>query len=520
MSDRLMIPALPAAVVSPLRTPSSRGILLPAALTCGAVLLLYARSLVGPVVYYDDFQILAQSWTWERTRDGIWVPQNEHAMPLGRLFCFALEYLAGRLPLLPFVTGLVGPLALLVGLRLVYVFVRREMGQPFYALLVVVLFGVTTVYHQAVWWFAASFAILALDTMLLGLLAAQRWRQTGRAIYLDLTVLACLLAPGWFAIGMLAGPLCCLYLLPRDVGWAEGRGPPAGVVSLVPRPTLQASPNRSTRHWSFLPLLGTALFLAVSLPRTAETIMHLGHYGEETAVQAFRPRVGLEYALRSIVDNLLLGVVGIAGVALPVWCVVGVLIVVGVGGIWWWRQATDRRLMLLGLGLIGSSYLLVYSARSGWAYDQMIEPNFSRYHLLPHLGLVLFFCGGLPGRAGRWLVLNDEATLSQRQRRLVYVLIGVCFLVQLPRGLICGSPTGWYQVELVRDQRAVLHRIEEVDALCRQHHISTAAARQALGKLDIPCSIEVIDGWEFLRGSDDPWPLPPEEVKRLLEGTP
>src|SRR5262245_41670461 len=105
MSDRLMIPTLPSPLAAPL-TPSRWGILLPVTLVCGAFLLQYMRSLVSPVVFYDDFQILAQSWTWERTCDGLWVPQNEHAMPLGRLLCFALECLAGRLPFLSLVTCL------------------------------------------------------------------------------------------------------------------------------------------------------------------------------------------------------------------------------------------------------------------------------------------------------------------------------------------------------------------------------------------------------------------------------
>jgi hypothetical protein len=428
----------------------------------------------------------------------LWVPQNEHAMPLGRLFCFGLERLAGRLPALPFVISWVGPVALLAGLFLVYLFVRRELGHPLYGLLAVVLFGVTTLYHQAVWWFAASFAILSLDTILLGLLAAQRWRQTGRAIYLDLTVLACLLAPGWFAIGVLAGPLCFLYLLPRISDPGTGR---------------------STRHWSFLPLLGTALFLAVSLPRTAETIMHLKHYDGQTAVDAFQPRVGLEYTLRSVVDNLILGLIGVAGVEWPLWCVVVVLAGLIAVGAWWWRQSPDRRLMLLGLGLIGSSYLLVYSARAAWPYYRMTQPEFSRYHLLPQLGLILFFCGGLPGRAGRWFALNSDGVLSVKQRRLVYGLILGCFVVNLPRGLICGSPTGWEMFSGVRDQLAVLRRVEEVDALCRRHHISAAEARQALGRLNVPWSLDVIDGWELLIGSDDPRPLPQEEVKRLLDAS-
>jgi hypothetical protein len=481
--------------LAPAFEPERRGIALPILLTCAAVLLLYVRSLAAPVLYFDDFQILTQSRTWERTRDGLWVPQNEHAMPLGRLLCFALERLAGRLPVLPFVISWVGPLALLSGLILVYIFVRRELHHPFYGLLAVVLFGVTTVYHQSVWWFAASFAVLSLDTILLGLLAAQRWRLTGRAVYLDLTVLACLLAPGWFAIGVLAGPLCCLYLLPR--GGAPGMG-------------------RSTRHWSFLPLLGTALFLAVSLPRTAETIMHLNHYQGQSAVEAFQPRVGLVYTLRSIVDNLLLGVIGIAGVALPLWCVVPVLAGVLAAGVWWWRQTPDRRLLLLGLGLIGGSYLLVYSARSAWSYSSMTEPAFSRYHLLPQLGLVLFFCGGLPGRAGRWFAWPTEGVLTAKQTQLVYRLIFGCFVMNLSRGLICGSPTGWMIFSGVHDQLATLRHIEEVDARCRAHHIGAAEARQALWRLNIPWSENLIDGWELLIGSDDPQPLPREEVQRIL----
>ncbi|MGH7174540.1 MAG: hypothetical protein ACRELG_30095, partial [Gemmataceae bacterium] len=130
--------------------------------------------------------------------------------------------------------------------------------------------------------------------------------------------------------------------------------------------------------------------------------------------------------------------------------------------------------------------------------------------------LVLFFCGGLPARAGRWFTLDATGSLSVRQHRLLYGLIGVCFLVQLPRGLLCASPTGWDQFAEVRAQQATLRRIDEVEARCRRYHLSAAAARQALGKLDVPLSTDVIDGWEFLIGSDDPHPLPPEEVKRLL----
>jgi hypothetical protein len=483
---------------------SPRSIFRPLLLTFAAFVLLHGRSLIGPVIYYDDFQILAQSRTWQRTCEGLWAPQNEHAMPLGRLFCFALEMLAGRLTLLPLFTCLVGPAALLLGFWLVYVFVRRELGHPFYAVLAVVLFAVTSVYNQAVCWFAASFAIFSLDTMLLGLLACQRWRQTGRGLYLDLSVLACVLAPGWFALGILAGPLCCLYLLPPD----EWR-----VASGEWRERRTFFTRHSTRHWTLLPLAGTALFLAVSLPRAGEAILHAGHYQGRSAVEAFHPLTGLTFTARSLIDNLLLGLVGATGVALPWWCIAVILPAVVAVAAWWWRQACDRRLMLLGLGLIGSSYLLCYSARALWGYERMVEPPFARYHLLPHLGLVLFFCGGLPGRG---VALDADGSIASRQRRFLCWLIGVSFLLQLPRGLLFSSPTDWRQFAQVREQQAALRRIEEVDSRCRQYHISAADARQALGRLNVPLSLDVIDGWEFLVGSDDPRALPPEEVKRLL----
>lgn len=483
------------------RSSLSKGIAWPFFLACLAFLILQGRSLVGPVLCGDDFDILSHERTWQRTCDSFWLPQNEHAMPLGRVLCFGLEWVAGSLSHLPFLTCLVGPSALLMALGLLYVFVLRELNHPFYALLSVVLFAVTSIYHQAVWWFAACFALLSVITLLLGLLAAQRWRRQGGVFSLALCVLACLLAPGWFALGILAGPLCCLYLLPPT---SSANRTASGSVRWLPSPT------------AFLPLVGTALFLALVLPRAGNAILHTGHYGERTALQAFNAWFGLGFTARSLVDNLLLGLFGVTNVALPLACVVPLLIAMIAAAVWWWRQARDHRLMLLGVGMIGSAYLLCYSARAQWEYRRMVEPAFARYHLLPYLGLVLFFCGGLPGRAGRWFMLDEAEAIPPRQRRFFYKLIGILLIVHLPRGLLCGSPTGWTQFAEVRAQQAALRRIEEVDTRCRRYHISAESARQALGRFEVPLSLGVGDGWDFLIGSDDPHPLPPEQVKRLL----
>src|SRR5438552_17927781 len=82
-------------------------------------------NLVERAIWHDDFQILAQSWTWQKTSAGLWVPQNEHTMPLGRLLTYALDLLAGTATNLPLAAAVVGPVALLLGLPLVHRLVSR-----------------------------------------------------------------------------------------------------------------------------------------------------------------------------------------------------------------------------------------------------------------------------------------------------------------------------------------------------------------------------------------------------------
>jgi len=116
-----------------------RSLVVPMVFACVAAWIPYSRALIAPVVVLDDYEILAQSWTWDKTVNGLWLPQNEHVMPLGRLLTFVLDHLASRLTFLPVTATLVGPVGLLGAMLLVYVFVPREMGHPFYGLLALVL---------------------------------------------------------------------------------------------------------------------------------------------------------------------------------------------------------------------------------------------------------------------------------------------------------------------------------------------------------------------------------------------
>jgi hypothetical protein len=471
-------------------------------LLCAVALGLHLVPIAQPVLLYDDFQILQQSYTWNAAWMNLWQPHNEHVMPLGRLSTGLLVQLAGRPTLLPVFAAWQGPLALMAGMLLLYLFVRRELGHSLYGLIAMALFGVTTQYREAVYWFSASFALLATDTLLVALLAAQRWRRTGHWPWLAGCALACALAQGWFASGILAGPLCCLYLLPADRGH---------------RPTARSLLT------ALLPLIGTGAFCALGLWRNLDHIMHLEHWGDKDAVSAFDPWVGLGYTARSLVDNLLLGpwraVVdnlqrGDFGRTTPV-CPTGpvvvflVLLLLGVAI--WWRLATERRLLLLGLAMIFVSLWLTYSARSEWRYTQVA--NWSRYQVLPQLGLSLFIVGGLPRWGGWGLTAPLDPHRAWLSGLVLARLLEVLFAWQLAR-------VTWHIP--VPEQLQHFRRIEDMDARCRQHRIAAAAARQVLPPLQMPVSGTLPDGrprvsgWEFLRGSDDPLPLEPTKVWEIL----
>jgi hypothetical protein len=515
---------------------------------------LHGATLLYPLLMLDDFTLLLESWTWPAAWDHLWLPHNEHTMPLGRLSTRALVELGGgRLTAMPALAALQGPLAVVAGMWLIYLLVRRETGQPLHGLLAMTIFGVSGQYTQAVTWFAASFAVLALDTTLLALLAAQRWRQTGQRGSLVWCVIWVALAPAWFATGILAGPLCCLYLLPERWWLTKQTPAPQGRHSRLVSP--------SSAWLTLIPLLGSLLFVGVLLtrPDTAGRIVHSGHYGNQTVFEVFNPLNSAIYTSRAIWDRLVLGTLGIWTGPVPVaLVVVGLAVLVGVGAwswrrapslrlpvlgsglilgngllayasgakgasplalvvvgltvlvvlaAWWWRRAPDRRLLVLGLGFILGNNLLIYSFRTPWGYEAIVF--WSRYDLLPHAGLTLFVVGGLPVWRGGFPGSHD-VVLSRRQALGVCLLAGILFATQWLRGGASNFASNH------AGQMAALRHIEDLDARCREFRIAAATAHEALGHLESPLNDGVGAGWKFLRGSDDPVPLTVEEARRLL----
>lgn len=449
--------------------------------------------MLRPTLYYDDFPIVFRSWTWQRTWDELWVPANEHAMPLGRLTTWLLVQMAGTPTQLPWVCVPQGPFAVVLGMVILRWFVQRELDSPFLGLLAMIVFGVTTIYQQATLWFSASFSLLAVDSLLLGLLAAQHWRQRGSRVAAVLCCVACLLAPTWFALGVLAGPLCALYLIFPETD-------PKRLQSWL-RPLARA----------VLPCLGGLLFLAISLPRTAHQIMHLEHYDQSDALRSFHPLTGLWYTMRSIVENLILGQIGLASLDVSILVVLAVwpFLLWGLWGLWH-RAPAGRRLTLLGIGMILSGYWLVYSARATWGYDGVMNrPNWSRYHLLPQLGLALLLVAG-------WTVrLRSESGVTRQRRGALLCMIVVLSFLHLPRIIL----TFWGEEH--GEQQALLRQVEAMDAQCQAHRIGATVAQAALPPLKVVGADERDNGWELLRGSADPDPsLTVEDARRLLSRLP
>jgi hypothetical protein len=474
-----------------------------ALLACGAALYLNRETLTHPYLMLDDFGILARSWTWQDTIANLWVTSNEHSMPLGRLSTWLLIRLASRPSHLAAVLDLQGPVALLAGMGLVYLFVRREMGHPFPALLAMTLFGVCTHFHDAIFWFAASFALVGLVTTLLGLLAAQSWLGHGRYRSLTLCLAAAALAPGWFTTGLLAGPLCALYLVgPAAREPLPGTGPPP----------------RGLRRWlpALAPLAGTALSLAITLPHNLTQILNLPRVEvEATARQTTDPIVGLIWTARALVDDVVPGLLGWPGVTVPTEVVPLNLVLLAAAGVWWWRRrAAHRRLLLLGLGFILLSYLMIFSGRAYFVYEEVHA--WGRYHMYAHLGSVLFLAGGWPLRG----LMTASAAGRSLWLRMAWAVVAVCALGLLVRAQLPRASELPFDPQQAADWR----RVEEMDALCRAHHIDAATARQALPPFAIKgCMGQELErhvpitGWYFLRASPDPRPVTVEEARRLLQ---
>ena len=412
-----------------------------------ATALLHLRTLVLPTLATDDFGIWLSSFTWNETVRNLWVPTNEHTWPWMRLTTFALAQLAPSNATVPWMfLGFTHAVALLV-VWLLQRFVLKETGNRTASLFAAMLFGVSATYAEAIYWYAASPALAALVCGLLGLLGSQRQSRVG----LLLSFLGPLLAPGWFAGGVLMGPMIAIYLAGKRRWWA-----------------------------AVVPLLGTATYLAISLPMSAKQILHSEHYQGRTALQAFDPLLAVWNSVRSLADHTFLAQLGVWNIALPAWLAVPVALAVLVALAWWWKRAPHRGLILVGVVLLLMNNLLIYGARAAWSYSELLV-MWSRYQVFPQFGLALILAGG-------WR--NWEPS-----RKMFLSILGVMFLLQLPRAVL-----GCFHIS--PDQAACLKQLDEAQRTCVELGITREDLIRAMPAEPIPNSADH-NRWNYVRGASE-----------------
>jgi hypothetical protein len=250
------------------------------------------------------------------------------------------------------------------------------------------------------------------------------------------------LAPWWFGSAVLAGPICSLYVL-LFPPIREGDTASRTRFSWFPR-LLAAS----------VPLIGTALCLALTFALNADRIAEIRQYREGNLTDVLL--LGPLYTLRSLVDNLLLGFFGLYLITCPPWLVGVLLIALAAGVVVWWRLAPAPRLVLFGIAIILLNDVLAFGTRASvFSYPELAI--WSRYQLYPQVGLALIVCAGLP-RCGRLLTGQGTRDLTPAGRRVLLVLAALLFAIHLPRGQVC-----YYDPQ----QHADLRRVEDLDARCR-----------------------------------------------------
>ena len=115
--------------MTPTPTWGRKRVVLLAGLILLTALVLHAPRMVFPMLRWDDFWFLRESWTWSAAWENLWRPINDHAMPLSRVTTWLSIQLSGCATALPYVFGLQGPLIVVVCMGLLYLFLRLLVSQ-------------------------------------------------------------------------------------------------------------------------------------------------------------------------------------------------------------------------------------------------------------------------------------------------------------------------------------------------------------------------------------------------------
>jgi hypothetical protein len=402
--------------------------------------------LAHPTLFSDDVIRIADLQT-KPLGDLLFRPFNEHVAPIFEAVSWITWQLAGhRLAHAAIAFTLASLTPFLLSLSALCVLVYHETRSLTTALSATVLFSLSPVHAETIWWYSASsFTWALLGTLLTWLCvvrAAASSRAGRRAIGWWLgTVLAAAAAPACSAIGLLAGPLGALRLaLSPGVGW---RGRLAVLV----------------------PLAGTLLYLLIAGGTRYGMILGSSAIHSPDLVE------GLLCGLRAPADVLVMGLAGLGNgdrwlsgggdLALS-----GLLFAGAAAYAWRGRQ---RPMIVGGLALILGGYALTYGVRNIYGTHWLMEVQ--RYHLFPQLGFVLILAA-----AARPVLARFDA----RPRSSLRCATALAVLVLIVNGPLLRNRLRAFEFP---DQHATLCTMERLHQICRDHEITRAQAQATFGPI-------------------------------------
>jgi hypothetical protein len=407
-------------------------------------LLPHVQRLAHPSLFSDDVIRIADLQT-RPLGDLLLRPFNEHVAPIFELISWTTWQLAGRrLSYAALAFTLASVVPLLLCLLALCALVCRETRSLTTGLCATVLFCLSAVHVEAIWWYSASsFTWALLATLLtwlciLGAQAADR-RGTPATLWRIGGAVAAAAAPACSAIGLLAGPVGALR------------------AGLIPGPV------RRKLMRMLVPLAGTLLYL------TTAGGTHYGMILRSSVERSPNSFAGLLCCLRAPADVLAMGLFGLGNGDrwLPGGLDLILTVCMLVGALSWPGLGSRRPMMLCGLATILGGYALTYGVRNVYGTHWLMEVQ--RYHLFPQLGFVLILAAAAQSALVRFDV---RPRVSLRAATVLAVLLLVA-----NRSLL-ESRLRSYRFP---DQQATLCALERLDLVCREQGITRSQAVRALG---------------------------------------
>lgn len=407
-------------------------------LTLALSLAPYVERFRWPSLYADDVDRMEQLQTLP-LGTLLFRPCNEHLAPLFQLQSWLIWQLAGhRLSRMPLFLTVASFLPFVGVLALVSALTRRATRSAPAALAAVVLFSLSWLSIETVYWYSASSFMWALVMTLVA------WLATATD-HFAVAAVASACAPAFSGVGLLAGPVAALpAIFPGD---------------------------RKKPHWASLraPLVGTLLYLAfaAAVHDRATVAMNVG---QKAGLMA-----GLWAAARAPAAALVPAVLGIGpvsprGIADALTALTTVAIAVTMSVMAFRGRPAERSLWAGGLLLICGGYALTFTARAGEPGRALLETQ--RYHLFPMLGLVL---AAAPTFRRLFEGIRPQSVSSD------WYVLGLAIALSL---LNSSEMKGRARFLKYPDQVRTLAAIDRLGVICLQRGVTREQALHALDPIE------------------------------------